>query len=571
VAEDTARDGGGAVRAAHRVEASYGELSPADEPRAISSSLSRAQPAEGARSSAVGAAAVSVPALRVAVGAMEAEVSGGGRADLRQSGADGGMGLTMRSARGAAGANLSFGGLGPKAVRHAQGAVADAAAGFSGVRRRGRRGRPLPSVWVESGSRGELPLFGSSQRSLFALAMWVVAPLVGILFFCLMPSSAQTDEVRGRQPLLLRKRSSGSPSPPESAAAGGTLKIRTVSTSDVYASDLHSQPRSYRARQHQAFSPLSMPMLLCPSLLRYLPRADVQVHASDLELADACASRARCASAASEVESASSSATGDSASSAADRGLGDRGRHCAKLLGNSPLPRPPPLLHGSETEPVCILSAEQRARLIPELPVSLSLSDWLLLYSTEQHGCSLRTFYHHLESAGPSLLLVLDSTGGVFGGFASDPWHVSSHYFGNGESFLFAAVPSWRVHHWSGANSLFQLGSSDSIGFGGGGQFGLWLDESFEFGSTGRSETYENEPLGEARDFRVLRVECWGFTGLSTSPKATAVSEAPEPTRVFSESLIRRTCSWGEVLWAAPTSRLGAFARSSAPAAGGAC
>ena len=59
--------------------------------------------------------------------------------------------------------------------------------------------------------------------------------------------------------------------------------------------------------------------------------------------------------------------------------------------------------------------------------------------------------------AGPTLLVVLDSTGGVFGGYASEPWHISSHYYGNGESFLYSAVPSWRVHHWSGANSLFQV------------------------------------------------------------------------------------------------------------------
>ena len=32
----------------------------------------------------------------------------------------------------------------------------------------------------------------------------------------------------------------------------------------------------------------------------------------------------------------------------------------------------------------------------------------VLLYSTEQHGCSLRTAYNRCEGVGPTVLLVLD-------------------------------------------------------------------------------------------------------------------------------------------------------------------
>ena len=40
---------------------------------------------------------------------------------------------------------------------------------------------------------------------------------------------------------------------------------------------------------------------------------------------------------------------------------------------------------------------------------------------------------------------------------------------------------------------------------------GLWLDEAFEYGSWGRCETFGNEPLAASADFKVSRVEMWGF------------------------------------------------------------
>ena len=65
----------------------------------------------------------------------------------------------------------------------------------------------------------------------------------------------------------------------------------------------------------------------------------------------------------------------------------------------------------------------------------------MLLYSTEAHGCSLRMAYSRLQDSGPSLLVVLDTNGHLFGGYAPLPWHISSHYFGTGEAFLFSAHP----------------------------------------------------------------------------------------------------------------------------------
>jgi len=85
------------------------------------------------------------------------------------------------------------------------------------------------------------------------------------------------------------------------------------------------------------------------------------------------------------------------------------------------------------------LMSEAIAREIcPHLPVALRWkSAWRLLYSPRVHGVSLPTFFRKMEDEGPSLLLIQDHSGHVFGGFASLAWHVADRYFGDGESFVF--------------------------------------------------------------------------------------------------------------------------------------
>ena len=82
----------------------------------------------------------------------------------------------------------------------------------------------------------------------------------------------------------------------------------------------------------------------------------------------------------------------------------------------------------------------------------------------------------------------------------------------------------------AGANSHFQLGFADSIAFGGGGQFAIWLDEAFEYGSSGRCETFGNEPLSASAEFKVSRVEMWGFEYSARSPTLMAQAGLESPT-----------------------------------------
>ena len=56
-------------------------------------------------------------------------------------------------------------------------------------------------------------------------------------------------------------------------------------------------------------------------------------------------------------------------------------------------------------------------------------------------------------------MLVHDSNGNIFGGFASAVWEVRAQYYGNGECFLFSFAVGGEFHKYkcSGANKFFQL------------------------------------------------------------------------------------------------------------------
>ena len=96
--------------------------------------------------------------------------------------------------------------------------------------------------------------------------------------------------------------------------------------------------------------------------------------------------------------------------------------------------------------------------------------------------------------------------------FSGDSWRDvgGKHYHGNGETFLFKVQPDFAVFHWTRANDHFVLAQHDCLAFGSD-DAGIYLDSSFEYGSSKRSVTFDNEPLGSTADFKAIKVEIWGF------------------------------------------------------------
>lgn len=61
---------------------------------------------------------------------------------------------------------------------------------------------------------------------------------------------------------------------------------------------------------------------------------------------------------------------------------------------------------------------------------------------------------------GPSVLVVKDKEGSVYGGYASQPWEKRSDFYGDMKSFLFTLHPKAAIHRPTGKNTNLQWVSS---------------------------------------------------------------------------------------------------------------
>ena len=146
---------------------------------------------------------------------------------------------------------------------------------------------------------------------------------------------------------------------------------------------------------------------------------------------------------------------------------------------------------------------------------------WRLLFSEMVHGRSWTKFLANIENQGPTLMVIQDTQGKIFGGFASSSWVRNPTFYGDANSFLFTLRPTMRAYFPSHFNQHFQYLNSGTKtlpnGLGMGGQldyFGLFLDASFETGhskASPLSTTYNSPQLSNDEDFKVKYVEVWGL------------------------------------------------------------
>lgn len=84
-----------------------------------------------------------------------------------------------------------------------------------------------------------------------------------------------------------------------------------------------------------------------------------------------------------------------------------------------------------------------------------------------------------------------------------------------------------ETYPWTGANNYFIMCSEQSMAMGGGGgSFGLFVDEDFSRGSSGPSETYGNPQLATTSEFDIVNFECWGFTTHDSRDECEAEDDA---------------------------------------------
>ncbi|XP_035251465.1 MTOR-associated protein MEAK7 [Anguilla anguilla] len=157
--------------------------------------------------------------------------------------------------------------------------------------------------------------------------------------------------------------------------------------------------------------------------------------------------------------------------------------------------------------------------LYPQLPAQ-SGAPWRLLFSTRLHGESFTRLVGCCARRGPTLLLLRDSDGHQFGGFASQSWDTKPQFQGDSRCFLFSVFPTLRVYTCTGYNQhymyLNQGQQTMPNGLGMGGQhhyFGLWLDSDFGKGHSRarpRCTTYGSPQLSAQENFTVETLEVWG-------------------------------------------------------------
>jgi len=178
------------------------------------------------------------------------------------------------------------------------------------------------------------------------------------------------------------------------------------------------------------------------------------------------------------------------------------------------------------------------------LPERMTMANPELIYSSNEHGISMTTFYQRTEQYEPTILVIKTTKSEIFGAYCSTSWAVRNlkddqgrrqHYFGTGETFLFTfAIDEKPVRYiWVNADKtedeivgtkaeqhqreLFMCGRPDMISIGGGNGNGLFLDPSLTQGKTERCATFDNQPLCQSGDFTISAIEVYGLFKLDCS------------------------------------------------------
>ncbi|XP_009599099.1 uncharacterized protein [Nicotiana tomentosiformis] len=196
-----------------------------------------------------------------------------------------------------------------------------------------------------------------------------------------------------------------------------------------------------------------------------------------------------------------------------------------KFLGSLLSPRDsgsevPVLIHPENIDPAVLLLRKEYAWHIGGALPQDELHEWRLLYHSTVHGLSFNTFLGNISNdKGPTLLIIKDKEGYIYGGYASQPWEKHADFYGDMKSFLFQLYPKASVYRPTGANTNLQWCainfSSESIpnGIGFGGRvhhFGLFISANFDQGHTFTCTTFGSPSLSKTQQIFPEVIECWG-------------------------------------------------------------
>ncbi|XP_060536321.1 MTOR-associated protein MEAK7 [Cylas formicarius] len=166
-----------------------------------------------------------------------------------------------------------------------------------------------------------------------------------------------------------------------------------------------------------------------------------------------------------------------------------------------------------------ILDLNQIVFVNANLPQQYQL-EWRFLFSSEIHGESFSTLIGRIVNQGPSVLVLEDRNGYVFGGFAPANWALGPNFFGDDSSFLFTLAPRMRIYPSTGYNQHFQYLNlhqqtmPNGLALGGQHNYcGLWIDSEYGNGHSSEScTTYAGyQQMSHSKEFHFRHLEVWGL------------------------------------------------------------
>jgi TLD len=160
-----------------------------------------------------------------------------------------------------------------------------------------------------------------------------------------------------------------------------------------------------------------------------------------------------------------------------------------------------------------LLTPKMISQVLLSIPKVFQYRSWELLYATYKHGRSLTSFYRNTEKPGPNILVVKDHQKFVFGGYFSGAWKKCSGPYGTGECFVFTFKNTERMKcYYSGlVNTFYMFSDNDALVVGSGGAAGIYIDKNFESGTSGKSQTYNNQVLSSEEHYDIIDIELWGL------------------------------------------------------------
>jgi len=175
------------------------------------------------------------------------------------------------------------------------------------------------------------------------------------------------------------------------------------------------------------------------------------------------------------------------------------------------------LIGRDETSNHPILTNAIADKILPHIEPSAykEYRNWRLLYSLDCHGTHIQTMYDNVFEKSPLVIAVMDEDGCIFGAYSTDYFRSETHYYGNGQTFLWKYTVDengngvFNCFKATGSNHYYIISEKDYLAFGGGRGFGLHLSDHFTYGFTDNCETYNNEVLASKKDFKCINVEIW--------------------------------------------------------------